>query len=86
MVEKGKHAMRRERGWMGSGSQQLLLLLFNKKYYILLPLEPHSLSRFKFCDASLSVDARVAALVEQVELDEIAAQLTARYVSVSVFV
>ena len=79
--------MRRERGW--SGSQQLLLLLLKKIYiyiYIALPLEPHSLSRFKFCDASLSVDARVAALVEQVELDEIAAQLTARYVSVSVFV
>lgn len=66
------------------GVQQLLLLLTTKIY--IYSLEPHSLSRFKFCDASLSVDARVAALVEQVELDEIAAQLTARYVSVSVFV
>ena len=75
----------REDGW-GRGPNNYSCFFFNKKYYILLPLEPHSLSRFKFCDASLSVDARVAALVEQVELDEIAAQLTARYVSVSVFV
>ena len=54
-------------------------------YQLPFPNIHHSLhcfcSRFKFCDASLSVDARVAALVEQVELDEIAEQLTARYVS-----